>query len=170
MKHLLPIFLVIILGLQVFAQDTKNNKSDAPTFKVSSLDGKIFSSPDLKGKIVVLNLWFVNCPFCVEEIKLLNKVVDDYQNNKDVVFIGLATNNKNELEKFLKKNPFKYNIVANAGDLMLFGFGEKQKDGSYYLPFPSHIVINRDGKITVKTNGIKGVEAVKSELAKQFAK
>ena len=56
----------------------------------------------MRGKVVVLNLWFINCPNCVDEIKLLNKVVDDYK-DKDVVFFGLATNKKPELDKFLKK-------------------------------------------------------------------
>lgn len=118
----------------------------------------------------MLNLWFVNCPHCIEEIKLLNAVVDSYGNNKDVVFIGLATNNEAELKSFLQKNPFKYNIVPNAGELMLIDFGDKQKNDSYFLPFPTHVVIDRDGKIISKTSGIVGVDAVKSELAKQMGK
>ncbi|MGI8467080.1 MAG: TlpA family protein disulfide reductase [Pyrinomonadaceae bacterium] len=170
MKYLLSFFAVLVFSFPVFAQFVKDDRLLAPTFKVELLDGKIFSSPDLKGKIVVLNLWFVNCPRCVEEIKLLNKIVDDYGNNRDVVFIGLAINTRAELENFLEKNPFKYSIVPNAGDFMLFAFGERQKDGSYFLPFPTHVVIDRDGRIISKTSGVKGVEVVKSELARQFNK
>lgn len=165
MKHLLSFFFVLIFGSAVFGQTVGQ---PAPTFKVVSIDGKTFSLPELRGKIVVLNLWYVNCPFCVEEIKLLNKIVDENQTNQDVVFIGLASDNKPKLEGFLKKNPFKFNTVANAGDLMLFGFGDKQKNGSYYLPFPTHVVIDREGKITVKTSGIKGIAAVREELKKQL--
>ena len=169
MKYLLSFFAVLVLSSSVFAQTNKGEpKPTAPTFKVASLDGRIFDSRELKGKIVVLNLWFINCPFCAEEIKLLNKIVDEYRDNKEVVFIGLATDDKAKLETFLKKNPFKFNIVASAGDLMLFGFGDKQKNGSYYLPFPTHVVIDREGRIAVKTSGLKGIEAVKSELKRQF--
>ena len=169
MKYLLSFFAVLLFCSVAFSQST-NNQPLAPSFKVESLDGKTFNLPELKGKIVVLNLWFVNCPHCIEEIKALNMVVENYGSNKDVVFIGLATNNKTQLENFLKKNPFKYNIVPNAGDLMLIGFGEKQKDGSYFLPFPTHVIIDREGKIISKTSGIKGVEIVKSELAKQLGR
>ncbi|MGI8556326.1 MAG: hypothetical protein ACR2LT_08235 [Pyrinomonadaceae bacterium] len=70
----------------------------------------------------------------------------------------------------MKKNPFKYNIVANAGDFMLFGFGDKQKDGSYFLLFPTHVVIDREGRIISKTSGVRGVEVVRAELARQFNK
>lgn len=170
MKYLLSFFAALIFVSTVSAQSATNSQSNAPNFKVQSLDGKIFDSAELRGKIIVLNLWFVNCPHCVEEIQALNKIVESYAGNNDVVFLGLATNNKAELQKFLNKHPFKFNVVPNAGEFMLFSFGEKQKNGSYFLPFPTHVVISREGKIVVKTNGIKGVEAVKTELAKQFGK
>lgn len=169
MKYLLSFFAVLVFGFSAFAQTIKNSEKPlAPTFKVAARDGKIFNSLDLRGKIIVLNLWFVNCPHCVEEIKMLNKVVEDYGGNKNVVFIGLAINNENQLAAFLKKNPFKYNIVANAGDFMLLGFGEKKKDGSYYLPFPTHVVVDRAGRIAVQTEGVKGVDIVRDELAREF--
>lgn len=169
MKYLFSLFAVLLFSFSISAQQTKD-KPLAPTFKVASIDGKIFSSPDLRGKVIVLNLWFVNCPHCIEEIRFLNQIVGDYSGNKDVVFIGLAIDNQAELEKFLKKNPFKYNIVANAGDFMLLGFGDKQKDGSYFLPFPTHVVIDREGRIISKTSGTKGVEVVRNDLARQFNK
>ena len=104
MKYLLSFFAFFIFSFSVFSQSIKSvEKPLASIFKVASPDGKIFDSQELKGKVIVLNLWFVNCPFCVEEIKLLNKVVDEYQNNDKVVFIGLATNDKVKLESFLKK-------------------------------------------------------------------
>lgn len=169
MKYLLSFFAVFVFGFSALAQTGKNSGARlAPTFKVPTIDGKIFSSPELRGKIIVLNLWFVGCPHCVEEIKSLNRVVDDYSGNKDVVFVGLATNDNAQLANFLKKNPFKYNVVANAGDFMLYGFGEKQRDDSYYLPFPTHVVIDREGKIAVQASGIKGVDVVKDELKRQL--
>jgi len=150
----------------VFGQKKMDEKPLAPSFDVTSIDGKTFDSADLKGKVVVLNLWFINCPNCVEEIKLLNKVVDQYK-GKDVVFIGLATNDKAKLESFLKKNPFKYNIVPKAMQTIL-SFGEPDKSGKINIPFPMHIVIDRDGKITVRRSGIKGLDVVKAELKQQF--
>ena len=163
MRLVFSFLLCIAFALSVFAQQ---KTPPAPAFNVSSIDGKSFDSEKLKGKIVVLNLWFVNCPNCVEEIKLLNNLVDEYK-GKDVVFIGLATNDKAKLESFLKKNPFKYNIVPKAMQTIL-SFGEPDKSGNIEIPFPMHIVIDRDGKIVVRRNGIKGLDAVKTELKRQF--
>ena len=164
------LFAALVLFLTAysnFAQTKEGgNKPLAPSLNVVSLDGKIFDSKDLKGKIVVLNLWFINCPNCVAEIKMLNKVVDDYH-DKDVVFIGLATNKKADLEKFLKKNPFKYNVVPSAMQTIL-SFGEPNQKGEINIPFPMHIFINREGKIEFRVSGTKGVKAVEEELARQL--
>lgn len=168
MRFVFGLILCLSLVSLAFAQKKADEKPLAPAFNVSSIDGKTFDSEKLKGKIVVLNLWFINCPHCVEEIKSLNAVVDEYKNNKDVVFIGMATNDKAKLQTFLKKNPFKYSIVPSAMQTIL-SFGEPDKNGNIDIPFPMHIVIDRDGKIVFRTPGGKGVEAVKNELKRQFA-
>jgi peroxiredoxin len=168
MKYLLVVALVLCFCFSVFGQQTKTSeKRSAPVFNVTTLEGKRFNSADLKGKVVVLNLWFINCPFCVEEIKLLNNIVDEYKNNADVVFIGMATNNKAQLESFLKKNPFKYNVIPSAM-MQILSFGTPNRKGEINMPFPVHIVIDRAGEIVVDTNGLKGVNAVKEELKRQF--
>ncbi len=145
------------------------NGSLAPDFTVTSMEGKVFDSKALRGKVVVLNLWFVNCPFCVQEIAMLNPIVDQYR-DKDVVFIGMSINSKPQLESFLKTRPFKYNIIPGAGQIMLFKFGEADKKGNVDLKFPLHVVIDREGKQVLKMQGIQGVDAVRQELEKQFKK
>jgi peroxiredoxin len=170
MKNLFVIAaLLVLFVLTAPAQQTKTDtKPLAPTFTGITLDGKTVNSAALKGKVLVLNLWFINCPNCIQEIKLLNEVVDAYKDNKEVVFIGLATNNKADLEKFLVKNPFKYQIIPNAGTFTLFKFGAPGKTGKYYLGYPTHVVIDREGYKVLQLEGVKGVEAVKAELKKQF--
>lgn len=166
MRFLFGLFICLAFASSIFGQRKTAEKPSAPAFNVDSIDGVTFDSEKLKGKIVVLNLWFINCPNCVQEIKLLNQTVDEYK-NKDVVFIGLATNKKADLEKFLVKNPFRYNIVPTAMQTIL-SFGEPDKNGKIEISFPMHIVINRDGAIVVRRSGIKGLDEVKSELKRQF--
>lgn len=166
MRVSLILIFCLAFSLTVFGQKKTDTNPSAPAFKVTSIDNQTFNLADLKGKIVVLNLWFINCPNCLEEIGLLNKLVDEYK-DKDVVFIGLATNKKPDLEKFLKKNPFSYNIVPGARQTIL-SFGEPDKNGNIDIPFPMHVVIDREGKIVVRRSGIKGLDDVKAELKRQF--
>ncbi len=169
MKYLLVLAALFVFSFSAPAQQKKSDEKPlAPLFTGITLDGNAVDLAKLRGKIVVLNLWFVNCPNCIQEIKLLNQVVDDYKDNKDVVFIGLASNTKPDLEKFLKKNPFKYQIIPNAGQFTLFKYGTPDKNGNYNLGYPTHVVIDKEGRIALQIEGVKGVEAVKTELKKQL--
>lgn len=168
-KLLLSLCLTLFFGICVWAQDYRLvGKLPAPQMKLTALDGKIIDTKDLRGKIVVYNLWFVGCPPCREEIPKLNEIVDEFA-GKDVVFIGMSSSSKADIDNYLKKNPFKYQVIPNSAALMLTSFGEAASDGSLNIAFPMHIVVNRQGVIQVKQSGMKGVEAVRQELRKQFA-
>lgn len=82
----------------------KNTNSDMPEkidlvgkqalpFSAKDINGKNYSLESLKGKVIVINFWFVECKPCVMEMPELNKLVEKYE-NKDVVFLGLAINEK----------------------------------------------------------------------------
>jgi peroxiredoxin len=165
MKFLSLVAAVLLLTVSLSAQ----TQTAQPTFAAPGMDGKLIDMAQLRGKVVVVNLWFINCPNCVQEIKMLNQLVDDYKDNKDVVFIGLASSNKADLEKFLKKNPFKYQVVPDAMMIILSKFGTPDQTGEINIPFPMHYVIDREGDVLVKAQGIKGIGVVKNELQKQFA-
>lgn len=162
MKALILLLALVVFPLALHAQTPQ------PTFTALDMQGNRVDILALRGKIVVINLWFINCPNCVSEIKLLNQIVDSYR-GKDVVFLGLAANSKPQIEKFLVKNPFKYNVIPNAQMIILGKFGTPDKKGEISLPFPMHYVLDRNGYIITKTQGTKGVETVSEELKRQFA-
>ena len=173
MKYLPVLVLLIIFATSVSAQTkgsiTQTSTLQQPNFAALTMDNTKIDTANLRGKVVVLNLWFINCPNCREEIKLLNQIVDQYKGNKDVVFIGLAASRKADLEKFLTKNPFKYQIVPDAQMIIFSKFGTPDKNGEINIPFPVHYVLDRSGAVVLKMYGTKGVDAVKVELAKQFS-
>jgi peroxiredoxin len=116
---------------------TPGEKKLAPGFEVKALDGKTLRLADLKGKVVVLNFWYISCPPCQVEIPGLNKLVDEFS-GQDVVFIGFALDKPEELRSFLKEFAFKYQIVAEASAIRsLFGVSA----------FPTHVIINKQGQI-----------------------
>ncbi|MDQ7785758.1 MAG: TlpA disulfide reductase family protein [Desulfomonilaceae bacterium] len=57
-------------GFQMFEKPLRAND-----FTVGSLDGRVFSLSDLKGKVVLLNFWRRNCPYCVREKSYLEHMV-----------------------------------------------------------------------------------------------
>lgn len=168
MKTIFGVFFLCLFALAISGQNKSKPNASALDFSAVTIEGKSVNTAELRGKVIVLNLWYINCPNCIHEIKMLNILVDEYKNNRDVVFLSLATNKKPALDKFLKTNPFAYQIIPDAAQLMLSRFGKPGKDGVSYIGFPLHVVIDKNGNQTVNVEGIKGVEAVKKELKKQF--
>ena len=117
----------------------------APRFKEQTLSGNTVSLEDLKGKVVVMNFWFIGCAPCVAEMPELNKIVAKYQNNPDIVFVAAAMDEKKDLEVFLKKHSFDYQIVP-AAQAMIRSYGI----GVY----PTHIVIGKDGMILKRSQAL----------------
>ncbi len=173
MRILLTCAAIFVLSLSLSAQ-TQNKPpvpagSPQPRFAALTMDGSKIDTAALRGKVLVLNLWFINCPNCVDEIKRLNQLVDEYTGNNEVVFLGLAASRKLDLEKFLVKNPFKYTVIPNAQMIIISKFGTPDKNGQINVPFPMHYVLDRDGKVVLKEQGVKGVDLVKAELKKQLS-
>lgn len=107
------------------------------------LKGNQLSSKDLKGKIIVINWWNTGCTACVAEMPGLNSLVDEYSKNRNVVFIAVAHNTKDEVVNFLKKRNFKYRHGVHDKTLLdYFGIG-----------YPIHLIVDKNGKIAYYVNG-----------------
>ncbi len=123
---------------------SKTLSKKAPDFNVTTIDGKIYSSESLKGKVIVLNFWSMGCGPCRAEFPQLNKLVDEYK-GKDVVFLGLTGDeNKNLMEKFFKKFTFKFEIAPNAHKIF--------KDYEI-VGLPVSFVIDKEGYILKRFDG-----------------
>ena len=112
-------------------------------FSVTDIYGKNYSLKDLKGKVIVMNFWFVECKPCVMEMPELNELVEKYK-GKDVVFLGFATNDKQKIERFLESKTYKYNIIADSKEIA---------DSYEVKAFPTHIVIDRKAIISYYVTG-----------------
>ncbi len=118
--------------------------TDAFSFSATDINGNEYSLNSLKGKIIVMNFWFVECKPCVMEMPELNKLVENYK-NKDVVFLGFATNDKAKIDSFLKKKNFSYNIIPSSKKIA----AEYKVSG-----YPTHIIIDENSKIVYSTSGL----------------
>ena len=128
--------------------DVGNNFTPKPAipFSVKDIKGNEYSLNSLKGKVVVMNFWFIGCKPCLQEIPELNELVEKYH-GKEVVFLGFALDKKSRLETFLKKKPFNYNIIPGS-----------KLDSSYEVyGYPTHVVINQNSEIVWRTTGLSPI-------------
>lgn len=110
-----------------------------PHFNFVDLNGKKYNEASTKGKIVVFKFWFVACLPCIQEMPELNKLVANYKNRKDILFVSLALDDKKKLRDFLKKTRFDYAVVPDQESYI----SNILKINAY----PTHLIINKKGLV-----------------------
>ncbi|NOT14448.1 MAG: TlpA family protein disulfide reductase [Methylotenera sp.] len=122
-----------------------NVSSDALyAYHLPDVAGKVQSLAQYRGKIIVLNFWATWCPPCREEMPEFSAFYDTYQ-TKNVVVLGIAQDEPQAVNDFLKSAPVSYPIfVENDLSDLSSQLGNTQG----LLPYT--VIVNTDGKI-VKT-------------------
>src|SRR5258706_1138082 len=118
-----------------------------PDFNFTDLNGNNYNNKNTKEKIIVLNCWFIQCPPCIREMPALNELVKQYEDRKDIVFISLSFDPKNDLKTFLAKTTFSYPVVANQQRYI--------EEVLKIHVYPTHLIINKQGAIVNVTNDYK---------------
>lgn len=121
-------------------------------FDLMDMSGKKVKLTDYKGKVVLINFWFINCPPCRMEMPDLNALKAEYK-GKDVEFISITFDSKEDVEKFLTKIPFEFQIFPDARKIIeTYGI----------MGFPTSVVLDKDGKVVNSKMG--GSMNIKEEL------
>lgn len=110
-----------------------------PDFHFKDLDGRTYNRENCKGKILVLNTWFVKCAACKEEMPDLNQLVATYKDRKDIVFLGLCLDDADKIHSFLNQMAFAYHIIPDAM--------EYNRNGLHTSVYPTNTVVNKEGEV-----------------------
>lgn len=110
-----------------------------PAINGTTVNGKYLADTNLKGNIVVINIWSKDCLPCLYEIPGLDSLVRQYK-HQGVTFIAISY----ELEDFIKdkyisQNKFSYDHLTFPKDTVMykyFGFG-----------YPLNIVLDTNGVV-----------------------
>ena len=128
-------------------QHYKMEGNEIPTFSFTDINGTNYDNASTKGKLLVLKCWFIHCVACVKEFPELNKLVNKYKGNDNILFISLALDKKDDLIKFLKTKKFKYAVVPEMKNFMSNDLNITQ--------YPTHLLIDKGGKVVKITNRIE---------------
>ena len=104
---------LLLVAAGAAAQQQLRIGNPAPEFTAQSLEGSVYDSKALAGKVVVMTFWSTRCAVCHGEIPKLNQLVERYR-GKDVVFLALTMENDVRIDPYLRKNPFTFNIIPNS--------------------------------------------------------
>jgi peroxiredoxin len=160
MRILLILTIFLTFAFTAFAQQTIKVGMTAPDFVVESNHGDVFDLQELKGKVVVITFWSTSCEICKAEIPNLNALTAEY---KDVVFLAMTMNMGERLEDFLKKKPFKFNIIPNSFGILM-KYADTDKGGNMKMAYPAHFIISQTGEIVLKSDGFDQTDKIRSKI------
>lgn len=116
-------------------------------FSAKTIDGNQLNSEDFKGKVMVINLWFMACPPCIAELNDLNEIVEKYENNDFIEFLSFTRDSEADLAKeFFPNHDFKFQIVPDAETFIM----EKIR---HRWGFPTTFVVDKRGRIQKIVSG-----------------
>jgi thiol-disulfide isomerase/thioredoxin len=85
-----------------------------PDFQLSSLDGRLVSLADFKGRPLVINFWATWCAPCKAEMPLIEQYYDRYA--PELAVVGINSGEGRALaQKFVAENEIGFPILLDEG-------------------------------------------------------
>ena len=144
-------FIFFNLSTLLFAQEL-------PAFSYITTAGDTISNKNLLGKSVYINIWETYCGPCIDEMPTLNELKEKFPNT---VFLSITPAGKSKTLKFLKRHPISFQVIYGAGELV------KKIYKGYY---PTHIFINKEGKIHYLDNSAITITTIGKPTQKELDK
>jgi cytochrome c biogenesis protein CcmG, thiol:disulfide interchange protein DsbE len=114
----------------------------APSFTVTTEDGKTISPSNFGGKLLVVHFWATWCPPCVTETPSLNEFQKEYA-KAGVVVLGISVDtNAKAYREFLQRMKISYATARDPDAKIASDYGTYQ--------YPETYIVNRDGKVVEK--------------------
>lgn len=117
----------------------RHGSPPAPSFVLRDLSGKAVKMDDLRGKVVLLNLWATWCPPCIQEMPTLEKL-SQRMVGRDFVLLAVSEDeNSSAVAPWIAKRGFTFPVLLDergqvGADLGITGY-------------PETFVIDRRGRI-----------------------
>ncbi|HMV47993.1 MAG TPA: redoxin family protein [Blastocatellia bacterium] len=118
--------------------------TDPLSFKLTKLDGSRLDLATLRGKVVVFNFWATWCGPCLTEMPLVEKTMNKYKDDAEVVFLAVSTDEDRELvPPHLKQ--YKVNLPVAYADSL--------NDFFTVTSIPTTIILDRKGELAFRMSG-----------------
>jgi cytochrome c biogenesis protein CcmG/thiol:disulfide interchange protein DsbE len=155
---LISLLVLLFLGLQKAQKGQMRIGEKAPNFILTTFDGKTYQSADLRGKVVLVNIWASWCIPCKQEAPELETAWRAYQSRGDVLFLGVAwTDTDQKSAEYLQEYQITY---PNGPDL-----GTRIYQAFRATGVPETYVIDKNGILSyVKISPFESVDEIKQVI------
>lgn len=148
-KIILSLALALIVTSAVFSQDSSTTKLITKKFKlpsvdVKTLDGATFNTSQISnnGKPVIISFWAMWCTNCLKELKAIQEVYDEWQEETGVKVIAVSIDDAKSVDKvkpFVNGKNWDYDVYLDANKNLYRALNINQ--------IPHTFVINGNGEV-----------------------
>jgi len=168
-KFLLGIAVLVVASFLVMPPlmarlSGKHVNTPAPEFLLTTEDGRVVHSSDMRGKVVVLAFWATWCEPCWQELPRVEKVYASYRNSGDVLFWAVDAHAGGDTDEKAQAFARKMRLalpVAFTENATAVRMGV---DG-----YPTLVLLDDSGRIRFIHEGYDGSERIESDLAKEIS-
>jgi peroxiredoxin len=121
-----------------------------PSFTLKAIDGKTYSSDQLRGKYVVIHFATTWCPFCNAEAPYLQELYKTYSDKEVEVFIVDVKEDKGLVEKSFARFNFSFPVLLDEDGAVSTKYapaGVQPDLARHEVPLASNLIIDKEGKI-----------------------
>jgi thiol-disulfide isomerase/thioredoxin len=114
-------------------------KKTFPDFALSDLSGKTWRLNDLKGKVLLINVWATWCGPCREELPRLQQLYEQLQGRSDIQVLALDIDEDvGQVAPYVKDKRYTFPVIpayAVVNDAL-----------DWYVPIPQNWILDSNGK------------------------
>ena len=151
MKKITLFYIAALFSVLSFAQDKSADiikvGDNMPAFTLNSTVNGVVQSKDLKGKVVLINIFATWCPPCQKELAEVQKTLwPKFKDNKDFCMLVVGREHTDEqLTKYNEKKGFTFPLYPDP---------KREFTGKFATSLiPRSYLINKEGKVIVATSG-----------------
>ncbi|MDN3587669.1 TlpA disulfide reductase family protein [Pedobacter aquatilis] len=166
-KNIVNILLIAFLLLVIFVPDAKaflikglmeiglyspKIENTAPVemdlsgINFSNVKGEKVDLNDLKGKVIFINFWATWCPPCRAEMPSINKLYNQFKNDKELVFLFVdADSDLPKSQKFMTDRKYELPLYKSESEIPQQIFS-----GS----LPTTVIFDKQGRLSFRHEGI----------------